>query len=150
MKRLLLFVALCAFGGCSKPPVAADTPPPHVVQWTLPIPVIIREWTELLGTVQPLPERGARISARIDGHVLSVLQGVAEGDLIEKDTIIAQLDPSIAKANLDKLKALRESAEAEEKPARSDLELAKKRYAAIKDISMIPCFRKTKRASRSS
>ena len=73
--------------------------------------VYFGEWTELLGTTQPLPNLLARISAPVEGRVLSILgdgkgKTFAEGDRVEKDQIIALLDDSVVRAYRDKLAAM--------------------------------------------
>jgi RND family efflux transporter MFP subunit len=75
--------------------------------------LFIEEWTELLGTTQPLPDRAARITAPVEGQVVSLPQGsqgrpVEEGQPVKKGDIVLQLDSSIARANRDKAEATHE------------------------------------------
>jgi RND family efflux transporter MFP subunit len=145
---LRLLLSTCLLMGCS----ATETPPepqvPHVVAWAGPATVILKEWTELLGTVQPLPDKVARVSAPFEGQVVAVLppdsdrKEVKEGELVKKDTVLVQLNSQVAKNNSDKAKALREAAEQDEKQARAALGLAKDKYDSIKDVSTIPKLQK--------
>jgi RND family efflux transporter MFP subunit len=66
------------------------------------------EWTELLGTTQPLPDRMARVSASVEGHVVSLLEGkngLAEGQRVAAGQVIARLDDRVPRANRAKLAA---------------------------------------------
>src|SRR5690349_20097613 len=72
--------------------------------------VVLGEWTDLFGTTQPLPNYSARISAVVEGRVLSVLgdgkgSSVVEGEQVTPGQVIVQLDDSVPLANRDKLKA---------------------------------------------
>jgi RND family efflux transporter MFP subunit len=139
--RLLVpaFLIVCTTLGCGgAKPKEEEKPPPHVVEWESPAEVILREWIELLGTVQPLPENAVRVSAPVDGRVLEVLPGIAEGQEVEKDTVLVKLDDTIARTNADKAKALRDAAEQDDVQAKSALGLAEKRLASLKDVSNIP------------
>jgi RND family efflux transporter MFP subunit len=68
------------------------------------------EWTELIGATQPLPGRAARITAPVEGHVLTILQDengrpIAEGQPVTKGQTIARLDDRVARAQRDKVLA---------------------------------------------
>jgi RND family efflux transporter MFP subunit len=96
--------------GCSRQaPPSEETPPQAPVKWMEARQLFIEEWTELLGTTQALPDRAARITAPVEGRVVSVLdsQGrpVAEGQPVKKGAVIVQLDDSVARANRDKAEA---------------------------------------------
>src|SRR5690349_4405216 len=86
--------------GCAKPDKGADIPPAAPVTWEPPAELILEEWTEVLGTTQPLPNQVARISAPVEGRVASVLQGeegkpVLEGEQVKQGTVVVQLDDTI-------------------------------------------------------
>ena len=106
----LAFLLLAALPlGCGKTP-AEEKAPPATVKWESASTNALEEWTELAGTTIPLPDRYARVSAAVEGKVRTVLtdaQGkpVPEGQRVEKGTVIAQLDDTIAQANLAKLEA---------------------------------------------
>src|SRR5438445_7116786 len=83
-------IVACLPVGCGRqaaPP--EEEPPPAPVKWMEARQLFIEEWTELLGTTQALPDRAARITAPVEGRVVSVLrdaQGrpVTEGQIIKK------------------------------------------------------------------
>lgn len=96
--------------GCQSKP--AEPPEEHAapVKWQKTEPADLEEWTELLGTTQPLPNRVARVSAGVEGVVLAVLPAsdgkpIVEGQRVEKGKIIVQLDDRILRANRQKLVA---------------------------------------------
>src|SRR6266851_5052782 len=69
----------------------------------------LAEKTELIGVTQPLPNRVARITARVDGTVKYVLAGadgkpfvkgqpvVVEGQEVDAGQVVVQLDDQLAK-----------------------------------------------------
>ncbi len=121
---LLVFPVLLPIG-CSKP-VKPEEKPPAPVEVIGARKLVFGEWTELLGTTQPLPDRIARISARVEGDVVSVLkdaQGlpVMEGQRIQKGAVIAQLDTSIINQ--------------QKKQAEVALELARLEVDRLEDLS---------------
>ena len=65
-----------------------------------------------------------------------------EGQDVEAGTVIVQLNPSIAQANADKAKDLRDALEQELKQARAAAPLAEKKYASLKDVPSIPDLQK--------
>ena len=96
-------------GGCSRaaPPAAEEEQPQAPVAAEPARPLVLPEWTQLLGTTVPLPGHGARISAAVEGRVLSVLadgQGAAvhEGQDVKAGDVLAQIDPrQIARGRAD-------------------------------------------------
>src|SRR5438105_5742304 len=103
----LTLVAACGQGG--KPPEDKG-PPPANVKWEGPLQGALEEWTELVGTTLPLPDRVAFISAPVGGSVVSVLtdakgKPVAEGQQVARGTVLVQLDAAVVKANLARLEA---------------------------------------------
>jgi multidrug efflux pump subunit AcrA (membrane-fusion protein) len=122
--------ALCAVIGCGSAPPAEEKPPPAVVKWEGPQKVALEEWTELAGTTVPLPNRAARVTASIEGRVVSLLtdqsgKPVTEGQRVEKGTLLVQLDTTIAKANLQGAEANQNVSRFEEQQAQNALEQAK-------------------------
>jgi RND family efflux transporter MFP subunit len=96
--------------GCGGTKAPEETPSPAPVKWMEARQMVVKEWTELLGTTQPLPELAARITAPVEGRVVSVLQGakgktLVEGQPVKKGDVIVQLDARLVQANLDKMKA---------------------------------------------
>jgi RND family efflux transporter MFP subunit len=135
-----LLTTVLAPGCKSAVPAAAEKLPPAPVKWENPRRFILSEWTEIVGTTQPLPDRAARITAPVEGRVLTVLQGadgkaVVEGQPVRKGDVIAQLDATIIRANRDKEEAHHKIAKEEVAQARSAVKLATievKRLKALK------------------
>jgi RND family efflux transporter MFP subunit len=72
---------------------------------------IFGEWTELIGATQPLPGNAARITAPVEGHVLSVLtddegRPLREGQTVAKGQVVVRLDDRVARAQRDKVLAM--------------------------------------------
>jgi len=136
--RPVLFVgslALCLTTGCNKsgePP--KEKLPPAVVKWEAPLKGALEEWTELVGTTVPLPDRIARVSASIEGRVASVLGDVGgkpvvvEGQRVEKGTVLVQLDTTIIQMTLEKAEAAQSVLLQEEDRARNAVEQAQMDY----------------------
>src|SRR5436190_23536140 len=105
-------ILLFPFGlGCAgAKPAAEETTPPAPVTWEPSLPLVLEEWTELVGTSTPLPDRMARITAAVEGQVIDLLKDksgkpVVEGQLVEPGTLIVQFDPTPVDANLAKTAA---------------------------------------------
>ena len=108
--RSLFFVLSCGIACCL--PLSGCKRTPGPAEEEIPIaPVkaehaeaaVFGEWTELIGATQPVPGRIAHITAAVESHVLSVLQGengkpIAEGQLVDKEQVIARLDDRVARA----------------------------------------------------
>jgi RND family efflux transporter MFP subunit len=121
---------LCLAVGCgrSAPPPEEKTPP-ATVTWQGASGVFLKEQTELVGTTMPLPDHAARVSAPVEGRVLSVFgdsasPAVAEGQRVAKGAVLVQLDPTLVKANLAKADAAQEVLRTEEKQAQYAVEWA--------------------------
>src|ERR1700686_4950736 len=96
--------------GCGRNAEEAEPPAYAPVKWSEPRQFFLQEWTDLLGTTQPLPEHAARVTTAVEGRVLSVLRSadgktVSEGQWVKKGDVIVQLDDRIARANRDKAEA---------------------------------------------
>ena len=81
-------------------------------------------------TVALLPGQSARLTARVEGQVVSVLDGAqgkraVEGQAIKKGAVIVQLDAGLAKGHLAKAEALREELKQLTKQAGLAVNLAK-------------------------
>jgi RND family efflux transporter MFP subunit len=109
--------------GCNKP--AAETK-----EEAKPAPVKVDkveeetygQWTELLGTTLAPPNRAARVTAAVEGRVVTVLgdgkDTVAEGERVPAGQVIARLDDHIVRANKARLEAqLREFEEQKKQSA---------------------------------
>jgi len=110
----------CLTAGCGR----QEEPAPEEVH---PAPVTtvsakkiaLGEWSELLGTTQPLPNRSGRITAVVEGRVLSLLgdantssplapregSALTEGQQVQAGQVVVQLDDRILRANREKLLA---------------------------------------------
>jgi RND family efflux transporter MFP subunit len=88
----------CLVAGCGKAPPPADEPPPLApVQAENPRLLTLAEWTDLLGTTQPLPNHVARVTAVIEGQVLPFSEtdnrpSIGEGQEVKAGDVIARLD----------------------------------------------------------
>lgn len=92
---LLLF---CLNAGCSRTtPAAPDEPAIAPVQEQSPRLLTLAEWTDLLGTTQPLPNHVARVTAVVEGLVLPFTDtdkspAVAEGQQVKAGDVVLRLD----------------------------------------------------------
>jgi RND family efflux transporter MFP subunit len=95
--------------GCRKsaPPAEAEKIPPAPVKWEGIRQLVLEEWTDLVGTTEPLPDHAARITSPVEGRVLAVLTGAAgkpvvEGQLVEAGDVLVKLDDTVLRAARDK------------------------------------------------
>jgi RND family efflux transporter MFP subunit len=115
--------------------------PPATVKWEEPLKGALEEWTELVGTTTPSPDRVARVTAPIEGRVLSILgesanPSVVEGQRVEKGTPLVQLDPTLVEAALAKAEAAQAVLREEEKQAQIALDLAAAEVARLRQLKM--------------
>jgi multidrug efflux pump subunit AcrA (membrane-fusion protein) len=128
--RLVCGAALLVAIGC-KPAAAPpeEKPPPAPVKWEPPISSALEEWTELIGTTAPVPDRAARVTAPIEGRVVALFGDagqapVVEGQRVEKGTPLARLDDAKVRADVAKAEAAQEVLKEVEKQAKLAVELA--------------------------
>src|SRR5215813_10890711 len=116
---LILIVLTLLPLGCHR---AAAPPeekvPPAPVKWEGARQLFLEEWTDLVGTTQPLPDHAARVTSPVEGRVLQILptangQTIAEGQPVPKGALLAQLDTAALVANREKLVAAKSVAAAE-------------------------------------
>jgi RND family efflux transporter MFP subunit len=124
---LSLLLAALGCSASTRPP--EEKVPPATVKWEGALQGALEEWTELVGTTTPLPDHVARVSAALEGRVLSVLgdtasKPVVEGQRVEKGTVLVRLDPTIVEANLGKAKAAQDVLREEERQAQYAVDLA--------------------------
>jgi multidrug efflux pump subunit AcrA (membrane-fusion protein) len=128
---LAAVLLVCLPLGCKRTATAEEEKaPPATVKWEGALQSALEEWTELVGTTTPLPDRVARVTAPVEGQVVSVLTGpggkqVAEGQRIDAGTALVQLDETVIKANLAKLEATVDVLPEEEKLAQYAVDLAR-------------------------
>lgn len=115
--RASCFLLLCGLTGGLLPgcrraaPTEEEEVPPAPVKAVHAELAAFGEWTELIGATQALPGHVARITAPVEGHVVSLLRDdkdrpVAEGQAVEKDQLIVRLDDRVATAQRDKAVAM--------------------------------------------
>ena len=121
----------CLPSGCrSAKAEEEEKPPPAPVQLRGYNNFTLEEWTDLTpGTTQPLPNRVARVSAPVEGRVVSLLhdaqgQPLVEGQSVKKGDVIAQLDASVVRAHRDQLAAAQAELKEQKKQAEYALQLA--------------------------
>jgi RND family efflux transporter MFP subunit len=137
----LAAILLCA-AGCARPAAPAEEKaPPATVKWEGPVQGALEEWTELLGTTVPLPDRVARVSAPVEGRVQSVLsdangKAVVEGQRVEAGTVLVQLDPTVVQAALAKSDAAQEVLKEEQRQAQYAVELAQAEVERLRQLQL--------------
>src|SRR5215470_14709177 len=91
---LALLVLGGPFLGCqSAAPPTEEKVPPAPLKWEGLRQLVLEEWTELVGTTQPLPDHAARVTAPVEGRVVSVLpsggsQPVVEGQAVREGDVL--------------------------------------------------------------
>src|SRR5262245_2386745 len=115
--------------------------PPATVKWEEPLKVALEEWTELVGTTTPAPDRVARVTAPIEGRVLSILgesasPPVVEGQRLEKGTPLVQLDPTLVEAAVAKADASQNVLREDEKQAQIALDLAAAEVDRLRQLKL--------------
>jgi RND family efflux transporter MFP subunit len=130
----------CLSLGCARPaPPPPEKAPPATVKWEGALQGALEEWTELVGTTMPLPDHVARVSAPVEGRVLSLFgdspgSPVAEGQQVEKGTVLVRLDPTLIQANLAKAEAAQEVLREEERQAQYAVELATQEVERLRKL----------------
>jgi RND family efflux transporter MFP subunit len=137
--RVLLLLTALAAAGCGAPKPPAEEEPKSPVKWEPASRVVLEEWTELVGTTQPLPGAFARITAPIDGRIVSLLQKadgkpLHEGDEVAKGQEIARLDDRIPRLNLEKAQSAVKTAAEDRAQAQTALNLATDRLTGVQKL----------------
>src|SRR5262249_23744970 len=97
IRTLVSLLLVCLPLACKRVAARAEEKvPPATVKWEGALQSALEEWTELVGTTMPLPNRIARITAPVEGRVLTVLtdasgKPIMEGQHVDKDTVLVQL-----------------------------------------------------------
>jgi RND family efflux transporter MFP subunit len=120
-------------------PAEEEKTPPAPVKWMEARQLFIAEWTEIIGTTQPLPDRSARVSAAAEGHVVSVLQDAAgrpisEGQRVKKGDVLVRLYDQIARNARDKAAADLEVLRQQVDQAKSGVKLAEIEVRRLKEL----------------
>jgi RND family efflux transporter MFP subunit len=105
---LLILVGL--LWGCAKKPAEEEAKPAAPVKVKDAETVKEPGWTDLVGTVQPLPDKVGRITAAVEGRMLPAFRDAdirppEEGEAVKAGQPIIQLDDTIARANVQKAQA---------------------------------------------
>jgi membrane fusion protein (multidrug efflux system) len=131
----------CLSIGCRKtlPPTEEGTPQAPVKAEAAKT-LVLGEWTDLLGTTQPLPNHSARVSAAVEGRVLSVLGDsmgavVTEGQQVKAGQVIVRLDDRVLQANREKLRAALDDLDEQKKQAGYAVELAKIEVNRLEELT---------------
>jgi len=135
---LLLLAGLTV--GChrgERPP--EEKVPPAPVKWEGARQLFLEEWTELVGTTQPLPEHAARVTAPVEGRVVSVLQAasgkpVVEGQPVQEGDVLVQLDATVVKNHRDKAVAAKKVLQAKKETAEFAVKLAELAVESLNEL----------------
>ena len=137
LKTLIFSIPLLLLVACNQDTgnsVAPPEMPPAQVTASKVIHETISEWREFTGRLEA-PER-VELRPRVSGYIDSVK--FTEGALVEKGTVLFEIDPRPLQAEVNRLKADLESAQAREKLARNDLKraqsLRKQRAIAVEQL----------------
>lgn len=134
-----LILLICLASGCGRGKPAEETVPPAPVKWEKPRNSFLEEWTELVGATQQLPDHSARVTAPVEGRVLSVLQGAAgkpvvEGQLVHAGDVLVQLDDTILRIQREKAAAARKVLHAEKEVLDIALKTAALEVKSLKEL----------------
>jgi RND family efflux transporter MFP subunit len=125
-----LLPLMCLALGCNRAPKPAEEKiPPAPVKWEGPRQLFLEEWTELVGTTQPLPDHAARVTAPVEGRVLAVLPSsggkpIVEGQAVSQGDVLVRLDDAVVVANRAKAEAAKKVVQAERDVAELAVEQA--------------------------
>src|SRR5262245_19144260 len=139
--RILGGILVCA-AGCARPAAPAEEKaPPATVKWEGPVQGALEEWTELLGTTIPLPDRIARVTAPVEGRVQSVFgaadgKPVIEGQRVEAGTVLVLLDSTVVQATLAKAEAAQEVLKEEQRQTQYAVELAQAEVERLRQLQL--------------
>src|SRR5262245_54381567 len=122
-RLLFLSVSSCllAMGCGGKKDREEVEPPPAPVRVVAPERISLAEWTDLVGATQPPPGRVARVTAAVEGRLLSP-PVVSEGQEVTAGQVLARLDDRLVQANREKQLAV--VREAEEQRTQADAAVA--------------------------
>jgi multidrug efflux pump subunit AcrA (membrane-fusion protein) len=135
-----LLLAVLTIGCQRAAPSGEEKAPPATVKWEGASTNALEEWTELVGTTTPLPDKVARVTAPVEARVASLLTGPdrkpVEGQVVDENAVLVRLDATVLEANLAKLRAGLDALTEEHRQAQLAVELANaevKRLARLKE-----------------
>ncbi len=147
-RRIMLLSAVVGLAGCGAPKTPPEEAPKSPVKWEPASSVVLEQWTELVGATQPLPGNFARITAPIDGRIVSLLQKadgspLHEGDEVAKGQEIAHLDDRIPLINSYTAASAVQTAAEDRAQAQTALNLASDKLTNLqnlkqKNASLVP------------
>ncbi|MFO0807620.1 MAG: efflux RND transporter periplasmic adaptor subunit [Gemmataceae bacterium] len=117
---VLAVAVSCLAGGCESQTPTVTEPPPPPVTVSQPISREVTDYDDYEGRIAAVDV--VEVRARVRGHLNKV--SFKDGQVVEKDALLFEIDPRPYKAMLDAAAAQKAAAEA-------NLELAKKEYARI-------------------
>jgi RND family efflux transporter MFP subunit len=126
--------------GCNRAPKPAEEKfPPAPVKWEGPRQLFLEEWTELVGTTQPLPDHAARVTAPVEGRVLAVLPSsgrkpIVEGQEVSEGDVLVRLDDTVLVANRVKAEAAKKVLQAERDVAELTVEQAALQVKSLMEL----------------
>ncbi|OWK39066.1 efflux RND transporter periplasmic adaptor subunit [Fimbriiglobus ruber] len=130
--------------GCGRAPQSAEKdPPPAPIKWEEARQLFLEEWTELVGSTQPLPDHAARVTSPVAGRVLAVLpkngeKPIVEGQLVEEGEVLVRLDATAIHANLAKAEAAKKVLQAERDVAAVTVKQASLDVKSLEDLKQTP------------
>src|SRR5262249_14228344 len=113
-----VFLVLVSFIGCdSSKPTMAESPPPPV---TVSQPVVrdVVNYDEYEGRIEAIPT--VEVRARVRGHLIKI--DFKDGQIVQKDALLFEIDPRTYKAELDGAEAQKAVAQASQKLAQATAE----------------------------
>jgi RND family efflux transporter MFP subunit len=140
--RLLFFLIptlpVVALSGCSKSE-ESEGEHPAPVRVVAAEPLELGEWTELVGTVEALPHKGAQVSAAVTGQVVSILKtedgkDLVEGDEVSATQVIGKLDDRVIDASWKRAQAAVQEQLEQVKEAGLAIDLAKLELDALAEL----------------
>jgi RND family efflux transporter MFP subunit len=101
--------------------------------------LFLEEWTELVGTTQQLPDHTARVTAPVEGRVLSVLQDAAgkpivEGQMVQAGDVLVRLDDTVLRIQRDKAVTAKKVLQAEHEVAKIAVKMAALDVKRLKEL----------------
>jgi RND family efflux transporter MFP subunit len=135
----VLVLLVCLPVGCNRAAIPPEKVPPAPVKWEGARQLFLEEWTELVGTTQQLPDHSARVTAPVEGRVLSVLQGAAgkpvvEGQPVQEGDVLVRLDDTILRIQRDKAASAKKILRAEKEVADLAVKLAELEVTRLKEL----------------